>query len=272
MNGLSTEKLGLTRSNRRVLQNVSLRVMPGEVVALVGPNGAGKSTLLRCLAGELTADKGDCRLDGTSIRRISARDLARQRAVMPQDAGSRFPLAVEDVIALARAPWRRHATPQHNQRAVRAAAAAAGVTAFMRRDFRQLSGGERQRVQLARVLAQIWDTHWDGQPRYLLLDEPTSSLDVGHQQRLLSVVRQVLPMGIGVLAVLHDLNLAAAFADRMYLLTHGRLVTQGTPAEVIRAGHIKAAYAAELDVRTDAQTGRPLVLPAGCGTPTQVES
>ncbi|HLQ86009.1 MAG TPA: heme ABC transporter ATP-binding protein [Salinisphaeraceae bacterium] len=263
MSCLSADKLTLARANRRVLQDVSLRVTPGEVVALVGPNGAGKSTLLRCLSGELTADAGCCSLDGTALRAFKAHDLARRRAVLPQDADTRFPLMVADVMAMARAPWRRQATPQHNQRAVRAAAAAAGVVELMARDFRRLSGGERQRVQLARVLAQIWDTHWDGQSRYLLLDEPTSSLDVGHQQRLLRVVREVLPMGIGVLAVLHDLNLAAAFADRMYLLAAGRLVTQGAPTAVIQAGPINSAYGAELDVRTDAHSGRPLVLPAG---------
>jgi len=261
MSSLSVDRLTLARANRRVLQDVSIRVAPGEVVALVGPNGAGKSTLLRCLAGELTADAGHCCLDGTPLQRFSARDLARRRAVMPQNTDNRFPLAVEDVITMARAPWRRHATAQHNQRAVRAAAAAAGVIGFMQRDCRRLSGGERQRVQLARVLAQVWDTHWDGQSRYLLLDEPTSSLDVGHQQRLLSVVREVLPMGIGVLTVLHDLNLAAAFADRMYLLAAGRLVTQGLPTEVIQAGLINTAYDAALDVRIDGCTGRPLVLP-----------
>src|SRR5699024_2946885 len=182
-------------------------------------------------------------------------------AVLPQDSGTGFPLAVADVVSLGRAPWRRHATPQDNRRAVAAAAAAAGASALMHRDFRSLSGGERQRVQLARVLAQVWDTHWDGQSRYLLLDEPTSSLDVGNQQRLLSVVREVLPMGSGVLAALHDRNLAAAFADRMYLLAAGRLVTQGLPTEVIQAGLINTAYDAALDVRIDGCTGRPLVLP-----------
>lgn len=262
MSRLSAEQVGLSRRGRPVLDGVSLNIAPGEVVALVGPNGAGKSTLLRCLSGELAPDSGGCRLDGVPLQRIGTRRLARRRAVLPQDGGAEFPLAVEDVVALARAPWRRHATPQHNRRAVVAAAVAAGANSLMQRDFRRLSGGERQRVQLARVLAQIWDTHWDGEPRYLLLDEPTASLDVGHQQRLMAVVRRVLPMGIGVLVVLHDLNLAAAFAERVCLLKQGRIVREGAPAAVLRAGPINTAYDARLDVRTDAHTGRPLVLPA----------
>lgn len=262
MNCLQARQLNLMRRGRRVLQAVDLDIRPGEIVALVGPNGAGKSTLLRCLTGELKADAGRCMLDGTDIRQAGSSWLARHRAVLPQDSGTGFPLAVADVVSLGRAPWRRHATPQDNRRAVTAAAAAAGISALMRRDFRSLSGGERQRVQLARVLAQVWDTHWDGKPRYLLLDEPTSSLDVGYQQRLLSVVRDVLPMGIGVLAVLHDLNLTAAFADRVYLLTNGRVVADGAPGEVMQATHLEAAYAASLDVRVDETTGRPLVLPS----------
>ncbi|MDN5937747.1 MAG: heme ABC transporter ATP-binding protein [Salinisphaera sp.] len=261
MSSLRAENLCLSRQGRRVLRGASVRVTPGEVVALVGPNGAGKSTLLRCLAGELVAEAGECRLDDVAIRQIGARRLARRRAVLPQDSGTGFALAVDDVLALARAPWRRHASPQQNRQAVVGSAAAAGASTLLRRDFRSLSGGERQRVQLARVLAQIWDSHWDGQPRYLLLDEPTSSLDVGHQQRLLSVVRRVLALGIGVLAVLHDLNLAAAFAERIVLLAQGRVVMEGGPADVIQAGPIQAAYGVRLDVRIDGHTGRPLVLP-----------
>lgn len=261
MSCFSAHRVGLSRGDRRILRNAGLAVEPGEVVTLVGPNGAGKSTLLRCMTGELVPDEGECRLDDVAIRRLGTRELARCRAVLPQDSGTGFPLVVEDVVALGRAPWQRHASPQDNRRAVVGAAAAAGVSNLMQRDFRSLSGGERQLVQLARVLAQVWDTRRDGRPRYLLLDEPTSNLDVGHQQRLLTVVRQVLPMGIGVLAVLHDLNLAAAFAERVCLLTEGRIVTQGPPADVIRRGHINAAYEASLDVRIDGTTGRPLVLP-----------
>lgn len=261
MNGFTAEDVSLVRQGRAVLQSVNLGIGAGEVVALVGPNGAGKSTLLRSLAAELHPQQGRCRLEGLDVHRTAANVLARRRAVLPQDVSTDFPLIVEDVVSLGRAPWRRHASPDRNRRAVAEAAAAVGAGALMRRDYRDLSGGERQRVQLARVLAQIWDVHWDHEPRYLLLDEPTASLDVGHQQRLLTAVRQVLSQGIGVLAVLHDLNLAAAFADRIYLLDRGRVLTAGPPAAVIRAEHVNAVYAAELDVRPDPRTGRPLVLP-----------
>src|SRR5699024_12604315 len=135
MSSLLAEQLSLSRRGRRVLQAVDLIVEPGEVVALVGPNGAGKSTLLRCLAGELKAEGGCCRVDGTDTRQAGAGWLARHRAVLPQDCSTGFPLAVADVVALGRAPWRRHATPQDNRLAVAGAAAVAGVSTLMRRDF-----------------------------------------------------------------------------------------------------------------------------------------
>lgn len=270
MTGLRADRVSLSRQGRPVLQDVSLVVRPGEVVALVGPNGAGKSTLLKSLAGELKPDNGDCFVDGMNLRHANATQIARRRAVLPQDSNAAFPLAVADVVALARAPWRRHATPAQNRQAIHEAAKAAGVHRLMQRDYRRLSGGERQRVQMARVLAQIWGAHCDGAARYLLLDEPTSSLDVGHQQRLLSVVRTVLSEGIGVLAVLHDLNLAAAFAERIYLLANGRVFAQGRPNEVISATTVNAAYDAALEVDIDARSGRPLVLPAQPRQPASV--
>src|SRR5699024_5096524 len=167
-----------------------------------------------------------------------------------------------------RAPWRRHAPPHRNRQAIEEAAEATGVQPLMQRDYRHLSGGEQQRVQLARVLAQIWDIHWDNEPRYLLLDEPTASLDIGYQQQLLTTIAQVLRQGIGVLAVLHDLNLAAAFADHVYLMHRGRIQTNGPPSEVLCRKHINSAYATTLDVRHDVETGRPFVLPSmPCATP-----
>lgn len=262
MTGLRADRVWLSRQGRNVVQEACLYVAPGEMVALVGPNGAGKSTLLRCLAGELRPTQGDCFINRMNIHAIGAARLARWRAVLPQDAMTNFPLRVEDVVTLARAPWRRHASPQQNRQAVREAAAAAGISALLQRDYRRLSGGERQRVHMARVLAQVWDVHRDGQPRYLLLDEPTSSLDVGHQQRLLNVVRSVLTKGIGVLAVLHDLNLAATYAERVCLLADGRIQASGAPVDVINTATINAAYDADLEVDIDPRSGRPWVLPA----------
>lgn len=263
MSQFVAEGVTVNRQGRTVLQKASLIVRPGELVALIGPNGAGKSTMLRTLSSELRPASGRCYLDHTDIYKTSARHLARRRAVLPQNASTDFPLIAEEVVALGRAPWQRHASPARNRLAIREASAAAGASRLLSRDYRRLSGGERQRVQLARVLAQIWDVHWDdSEARYLLLDEPAASLDVGHQQHLLVAVRQILTQRVGVLAVMHNLNLAAAFADRIYLLADGCIRAEGTPEAVIRPMHINSAYAAEMDVRTDTHTGRPMVLPS----------
>lgn len=263
MTGLRAQNLWLSRGRHRVLRDVSLSVSAGEFVALVGPNGAGKSTLLHCLAAQLRPTRGRCMLDGVGLDRASASDLARRRAVLPQEVTIGFPLRVKDVVELGRAPWRRRVEPRDNAEAIAWAVATTGITPLMGRDYRDLSGGERQRVQLARVLAQVWKNKNEArQPRYLLLDEPTSSLDIGHQQRLLGMVRAVVADGIGVLAVMHDLNLTAAFADRVYLLARGRLVTTGTPTEVIRTDIISQTYGARVDVDTNPRTGRRVVLPA----------
>lgn len=264
MTGLTTEDITLIRNRHRVLNKINLTTQPGELVALIGPNGAGKSTLLKTLAGELYPTKGQCLLDGQNIHEASFSHLARRRAVLPQDIHMNFPLLAREVVTLGRAPWRRHATPANNRRALDEAVAAVDAHHLLTRQYRLLSGGERQRIQLARVLAQIWGVHWDGQPRYLLLDEPTSSLDIGHQQRLLATVRHALPRGIGVIAALHDLNLASAFADRVYLLDGGCIKAGGTPTTVLQPATINNTYAADLKVCTDHETGRTLVLPTGC--------
>ncbi|QHS10949.1 heme ABC transporter ATP-binding protein [Sinimarinibacterium sp. NLF-5-8] len=257
---LVAEHVSLMRRGRQILQDVSLHVGAGELVALIGPNGAGKSTLLRTLAGEWQPDQGRCAINGEPLAGLSAATLARHRAVLPQDISSDFPLRADDIIALGRAPWRRRVSAQTNRRVLHEVQQVAGCTSLGARSYATLSGGERQRVQLARVLAQVWDIAAGDPPRYVLLDEPTASLDIGHQQRLLSSVRQVLPRGIGALAVLHDLNLAATFADRLYLLHHGRLVAQGTPAQVLQRPLLQTIYNADLDVHPHHQSRCPVVL------------
>ncbi|TAM09885.1 MAG: heme ABC transporter ATP-binding protein [Nevskiaceae bacterium] len=256
--GLVAEQVAFTRHGRRVLDTTDLRLDAGEFVALIGPNGAGKSTLLKLLAGELQPAHGRCWLDGHDLRHTASATLARRRAVLPQNLHTDFPLQVADVIALGRTPWRRHVPPAVNHRAIVEAARAVAVETLLTRDYTALSGGERQRVQLARVLAQIWHEDTDT-PRYLLLDEPTASLDIGHAQRLLELVRQALPQHVGVLAVLHDLNLASAFADRLYLLDDGRVAATGHPATVLRAERLNAIYAARLDVSAAPRTACPMI-------------
>jgi iron complex transport system ATP-binding protein len=224
---------------RALLEEVSLRVEAGEVLAVVGPNGAGKSTLLRALAGEIHAAAGTVAFCGAPVRDWPARALARRRAVVSQRVALAFPMAVAEVVALGRLPW--HGTPQarRDAGAVAAAMRRAGVAALAGRGYATLSGGERQRVQVARALAQL-----DGaeRPAALLLDEPTASLDAAHRAALLRGLRGLAGEGAAVLVVLHDLNEAAFVADRVAVLAAGRRVTLGPALLALDPGLMAEVY------------------------------
>ncbi|MEH0876230.1 heme ABC transporter ATP-binding protein [Pectobacterium cacticida] len=229
---------------RRLTDDVSLTLHTGEIVAMIGPNGAGKSTLLRLLTGYLTPDEGECLLAGRPLAQWQPGALAKTRAVMRQHSGMAFAFSVRDIVAMGRAPHGRYA---NNDRVVQQVMAQTGCLELATRDYRQLSGGEQQRVQLARVLAQLW--HPEPTPGWLFLDEPTSALDLYHQQHLLRLLWQLTrEQPLSVCCVLHDLNLAALYADRILLLHEGKLVAQGTPAQVLQADTLTHWYHADLSV------------------------
>jgi iron complex transport system ATP-binding protein len=226
-----------------VLRNINLSLKPGELVALIGPNGAGKSTLLRLLTGYLTPDNGSCQLNGKSLAEWSAVDLSKQRAVMRQQTQLGFDWPVEEVIAMGRAPWDQ----KDGDSVVRHVMALSGCLPLAGRRYNTLSGGEQQRVQLARALAQLWVS--DEPQGWLFLDEPTSALDLYHQQHLLRLLKQLTTAGkLHVCAVLHDLNLAALWADRLVLLHQGEIVVHGTASKVLQAEILSRWYGAELHI------------------------
>jgi iron complex transport system ATP-binding protein len=201
---------------RALVEDADVRVEHGSVLAIVGPNGAGKSTLLRLLAGELEPTAGEVRVLGRRVADWRARELARVRAVMPQQTVLQFAFTAGEVVAMGRSP---HRDDGHGP--VERALARTETTALVPRSFPTLSGGEQARVTLARVLAQ--------EPAILLLDEPTASLDVRHQELALRLARRLAEEGKAVVAVLHDLNAAAAYADEIAVLKHGRVVAHGPP-------------------------------------------
>ncbi|MFE7119943.1 heme ABC transporter ATP-binding protein [Streptomyces sp. NPDC057654] len=238
---------------RTVLAEVDLVVAAGEVLALVGPNGAGKSTLLAALAADLPAESGEVRVDGRAAAGWSAPDLALRRAVLPQSAAVSFPFAVEEVVRMGRAPWAGTPAEDADDDAVYEAMAAAEVAEFAERPFSALSGGERARVALARVLAQ--------RAPLLLLDEPTAALDLRHQELVLRVCRERAAAGDAVVVVLHDLGLAAAYADRVAVLHEGRIAADGPPERVFDAELLTRVYRQPVEVVPHPRTGEPLVIP-----------
>ncbi|MET7364387.1 heme ABC transporter ATP-binding protein [Streptomyces sp. NPDC005566] len=245
--------LGVRLGGRQVLDAVDLTVRAGEVLALVGPNGAGKSTLLAALAADLAPGSGEVRIAGRPAAAWSPAGLALRRAVLPQSAVLSFPFPVEDVVRMGRAPWAGTDREDEDDAAVAAAMAATEVTEFAARPFSALSGGERARVALARVLAQ--------RAPLLLLDEPTAALDLRHQELVLRICRERAAAGDAVVVVLHDLGLAAAYADRAVVLDGGRIAVAGPPIEVFTGALLGEVYRQPVEVFPHPRTGAPLVVP-----------
>ncbi len=241
VNEYGAQGLSLHLGKRQIIDNVSVALRGGEMTALIGPNGAGKSTLLRLLTGYLTPDSGTRHLAGKPLEAWSPEALSRRRAVMLQRTALQADWTVETVIAMGRSPWGATADPA----VLAAVMAVTGCDGLAGRRYPGLSGGEQQRVQLARCLAQLWR---DGAPQgWLFLDEPTSALDLYYQQHLLRLLKRLTAGGqLHVCVVLHDLNLAALWADRILLLHQGHLVAQGTPQEVIQQPVIHRWYGADV--------------------------
>jgi|AntRauTorcE11898_2_1112593.scaffolds.fasta_scaffold13673_2 iron complex transport system ATP-binding protein len=245
--------LTVSRGGERVLDGVSLTVDRGELVGLVGPNGAGKTTLVSLVNGTLEPESGTIELDGRDRAGLSQREIARIVATVPQEATTSFEFDVESVVEMGRTPYvsRFGTTTAADHDAVERAMARAEVSAFADRSVTTLSGGERQRVMFARALA--------AETPGLLLDEPTASLDINHQLRTLELVREAVDDGKGVLAAIHDLNLAARVCDRLILLDGGRVRTEGTPREVLADDALADAFGVRTVVSDDPAVGSPMV-------------
>lgn len=252
---LRARNLAVQRGPCAVLADVDLQLHPGEVLGVLGPNGAGKSTLLGALCGELKAVRGEVSLAGRPLAEWPGPARARRLAVLPQSSTLSFSFAVEQVVGLGRLP---HASGrQRDDEIVGQALRAADAAHLVGRSYLALSGGERQRVHLARVLAQLWP---GAAGQTLLLDEPTSMLDPLHQHTTLQAVREFAGRGAAVLVILHDLNLAARYCDRILLLQHGRPYALGTPEAVLDATALEAVFGLRVLIQRHPERGHPLIV------------
>jgi iron complex transport system ATP-binding protein len=249
--------IGVQLGGRAILDGVDLALSPGRVTVVVGPNGAGKSTLLKVLAGERRPSSGEVRLDGVPLANIPTALLARRRAVLPQSVHVAFAFTVAEIVTLGLPAGLEHML---TAALVARALHAVDLGGFDTRLYDQLSGGERQRVQFARVLAQLWAAP---APGYLLLDEPTLSLDLAHQLLALRIARGYAREGGGVLAVLHDINLASMAADEIVALKDGRVCAAGAPNEVVTDELIATLYGVSARVRGVPEG--PFLLPQTAG-------
>lgn len=241
-------------NGRQILHDVSLDVAPGEVLALIGPNGAGKSTLLSLLAGDTTPSSGQITLGGRLLADYRPVELARTRAMLLQHTAVAFSYTVRQVVHMGRAPWRGTAQAEQDSEIIAAALDDTDTVHLADRDVRTLSGGEAGRAHLARVFAQ--------RTPLLLLDEPTAALDILHQEQTLIRARAYARSGVAVIVVLHDLDLAASYSDRLVLLAGGQVAVQGRPQQVCTAERLSEVYGHPIEVLTHPVTGRLLVLPA----------
>lgn len=248
--------VSVERGDRRLLDSVSLEADAGDVVGVVGPNGAGKSTLLRVLAGDIPPASGATEITGLNPADTTLQHLARIRTYVGPQTVSDVVFRVGEVVAMGRHPFRSNdPDPAADAEIVAMAMRRVDVAHLAARQMRTLSSGEQQRVRIARAIAQ--------QGPLILLDEPTSALDVGHQEMIMKVLRDLAATGVAVLTVLHDLNLAAVYTDRLLLLDKGKVAALGTPREVLTADRLTAAYRQPLAVIDHPFRDCPLVLTTG---------
>jgi iron complex transport system ATP-binding protein len=251
---LNAKNISVHYGRQRILFDVGFRAEAGALTAIVGPNGSGKSTLLKAITGEITYD-GAVNLNGRDINGRKPWELAAMRAVLPQATPLAFPFTVAEVVRLGLTSGVSAAddglVPQALQRV--------GLASYGTRFYQELSGGEQQRVQLARVLAQVWEPIAHCVPRWLFLDEPVSALDIGHQLLVMQIARDFADAGGGVVAVMHDLNLTAMFSDQVALISDGVIIAQDAPEHVLTDDHLSHAYHCHLRVNAIPPAGTYLL-------------
>ncbi|OUJ74776.1 heme ABC transporter ATP-binding protein [Hymenobacter crusticola] len=253
----NVQHLSYQVGRKSLLRDVSFAAWPGELLAVVGANGAGKSTLLRLLSGDLTPSWGELWFDNQLLANIPAAELARHRAVLTQQHTLSLAFKVRELVLMGRYPYFRGQPSAHDHAVVQQALATVGLSDLAERSYPTLSGGEQQRTQLARVLAQVWEAEGG----FLLLDEPLTGLDLNHQHHTLAVAKALVKRGFGVIAVLHDLNLAAQYADQVLLLRQGETVAYGPPAQVLTPDHIQHAFDISVELLAHPSLGFPLIVP-----------
>lgn len=248
--------LTVSLGGKPVLDRVAFTARPGGITAIIGPNGSGKTTLLRALTGDLRQG-GRVRLNGQDCAGLKPWRLAALRAVLPQTITLAFPFTLLEVVRMGLSAG----LSAGRDEVALAALAALDLAPKAGRLFQELSGGEQTRGHLARALAQVWEPVVDGAPRWLFLDEPVASLDIGHQLQVMELVADYAARGGGVVAVMHDLNLSAMFAARIALMQDGRVLAEGGPGEVLDDAHLSQAYRAGLRVNQTPAAGQVFILP-----------
>ena len=246
---LSLKSVSLKLDNRQILKDVSLEINEGEIVSVIGPNGAGKSTLLNVLTGDISPDSGDIIYDNKQLNKISIQERAFTRSVMSQMQTLVFNFNVKDVIEMG---WLQRGNSDFSSNfsmAFEAVTTECNVHNLVHRKFNSLSGGEQRRVHFARTLLQLWRPSQSNDPRYLLLDEPTANLDLSSEMLLMNILKARASSNIGILIILHDLNLASHFADKIAIMKDGEIKAFGKPEEIMTDDFLTSIYEVPIKVK-----------------------
>ena len=255
---IEIDNISVSLSGRQVVKDLSFVAAPGELTAIIGPNGSGKTTTMKAISGERKFG-GVIRFNGRDLKTMSPKELALSRAVLAQSINLGFPFLVREVLEMGVVAGDTH-NPQEAERVIARALEAVDLKGFEHRVATALSGGEQSRMHMARVLCQIPEAVWDGRANWLFLDEPVASLDIRHQIAIMKLAKAFALRGGGVIAVMHDLNLTAMFADQVVMLKDGRLHMAGTPADVLNEQALEAVYGCRLSVTREPETGLIRVL------------
>lgn len=255
---IETENLELTLGKSLILHSLNFKAQAGHVTTIIGTNGSGKTTLIKALSGELSYS-GKITINGEDIARKKPSEMALVRAVLQQSTDVSFPFLVREVVALGLS---NSLDPDFiKKRLPEMALEKVDLAGYEGRFYHELSGGEQARVQLARVMCQIWEPVFNGIPRWLFLDEPVASLDIYHQLAVMDIARNFSKAGGGVIAILHDLNLAAHYSDKIIVMDHGHIIKEGSPAAVLTTPMLREIYHCKLTVGKIPAEGVPFVLP-----------
>lgn len=255
---LNISNLKIEIGTKTIVNDISLQVQSDTFCAIIGPNGSGKTTTLRAITGDLKYT-GIIEMNGADIAKTKAYQLASMRAVLPQASSLSFPFTVFEVIQLGLSLGIR--TKLDEVQLVHDALQRVDLSGFGNRFYQELSGGEQQRAQLARVLVQVWEPQFNRQPRLLFLDEPISSLDIKHQIQIMDIAKDYSRRGGIVVAVLHDLNLTAAYADQVLLMFEGQTYSSGSVREVMTKTNLEQVYGCSMRVEMDVESARTTIIP-----------
>ena len=256
---LSIKNVSYSVGKKEIVKNISVDFLPGEFTMILGPNGSGKSTFLNLFSGEIKAKEGTIFYLDTKISELKKEALAKVRAVMSQQPELGFPLTVDEVVMMGRYPHFTFNPGKKDEAICNEVIEQMNIVELKYRNYLTLSGGEKQRVQFARVLAQIWEMPSHGH-RYLFLDEPLTNLDINYQQEFLTIARSLTKTDTVLVAVMHDVNLAVQYADKLIFLKDGEMVSYGNPLDILSEELIKNVFDVDTKIITNPVSGLPLMV------------